>query len=178
MSTTPPQPAQAHEPAPEETVVPLPKAKLRPRKAPAAGTDELVLPRPAKKAPRTVKITNAPAPTPPVPIEELLSPLPRGTLQQGQRCLAIMMQTTGHSLDLGCRLCFTNCVYAGPCGCGGWDCIDRRNGEVVVFKETVKGSRRQRKREAKAARKLLGIPTPSVVWKLLRPWTWFASSKS
>jgi len=158
-----------------------------------AGSDavELVLPLPfrtpsrrkAKAAPELVIPLPKPAPAPLVkakstPIEELLAPDPTMPPPGKQACLAIMMQSTGHSLDLGCRLCFTNCVYAAPCGCGGWDCIDRKQAEpLVVFTETIKtrSPRRWRKlfhRGPKPA------GAPKRVLRVFLPWTWFSRTKT
>jgi len=39
-------------------------------------------------------------------------------------CLSRLMQSAGHSLDWGCRLCVAACGYAAPCGCGAGDCVD------------------------------------------------------
>ncbi|MFO1532733.1 MAG: hypothetical protein ABR562_03400 [Thermoplasmatota archaeon] len=132
----------------------------------------LEIPIPAPRRRKAVKpvspVTTAP------PIEELLVlDLPRQP--QKQRCLAILMQTTGHSLDRGCRLCFTACVYAAPCGCGGWDCIDRLAGEApVLFMETVRPAPRGWRRLF--AKREEPSPVAKAISRLLRPWTWFRAA--
>jgi hypothetical protein len=155
-ATSPAAPRQLPVRAPieEEVAIPIPDAVRRSRKA---------------STPKGSRRGRIP------PIEELLSPIPRTRPQERQQCLALLMQTTGHSLDWGCRLCTSKCVYAIPCGCGGWDCIDRKSREpLVVFTETAKASRRQRRREAKALRKAMGRPAqPPLLVRILMPWTWF-----
>ena len=56
---------------------------------------------------------------------------------QGDECLSRLMRSAGHSLDWGCGLCFANCIFSAPCGCGSPTCIDvavgaRRNGVAAA----------------------------------------------
>jgi hypothetical protein len=146
----PPQPANAlPDTPPEALVLPLPKSVVKQPKLPK------------RKAPKIEAYLSSPVePTP---------------AKERQHCLALMMRTTGHSLDWGCRLCVTNCVYAAPCGCGGWDCIDRKGGEpLVVFQETVHvgGKRRGLFRKSKARAPGADRVEP-ILLKILKPWTWF-----
>jgi len=146
-----------------ELVVPI--ARRQRKRSLPVGDEVLVLPIPKKAAK---------APRKSVPrIEELLDPVVPTPPQERQRCLALMMQSAGHSLDISCRLCFTDCVYGGTCGCGGWNCVDRTRGELVIFKETNSLSRRQRKREARVARRMERKAQGVTLWRLLKPWTWF-----
>src|SRR5687767_6303321 len=89
----PPPPPLATPLPPDATIIPLPVRKPAPKPAGPRQTRKTT-----GKGSRTHKKGRA--------IEDYLildHPTPP---EQRMRCLALMMQTTGHSLDMGCRLCF------------------------------------------------------------------------